>query len=280
MDELFSQGVPEGFQRLDIRNGFALAFGPVHARRQGERVSMGFHVGAHHLDASGACHPGAFATFADLQLAGLYRTGVVPGGHSPTINLSLEYIAPARLGDWIEFDVALIDRARSLIFTQAVLRGPAGPVARTTALYSAPLPAHTSVPPPHAQADAPAVEISPPPGFRALPAAPGYEADFGPVFAREEGGVANLGFRVVDKHINIHGAVHGGALATFAAARAPNEGGIVSLSIDYLAPARLGDWVESRIETVKATRRFVFSQAIVSTERGPIARASAIHARA
>ena len=129
---------PDGFHPIQIQNGFAAIFGPIYVRRQGEQVSMGFRVDERHINISGVCHGGALATFADLQLAALQRTGAVERGHYPTISLAVDYLAPAAHGDWVEIDVTLVKRTRRLAFTQGVLRTQAGPVVRTTALYSAP----------------------------------------------------------------------------------------------------------------------------------------------
>ena len=279
---------PDGFEPLKIQNGFALAFGPILARREGDRVSLGFRVDERHVNIGRVCHGGALATFADLQLAAMQRTGAVEMGHYPTISLSVDFLAAAALHDWVEYDVTLLKRTRRLVFTQAVLRTEAGPIARSNALYSAPSgsPAAGSWPPPISAA---ADEPNPPEGFEPIGVGPGFGANFGPVFARPETtGVRTLGFRVAEKHINIFGACHGGATATFADSQIaalrllsvvpPGHCKTISLSIDYLGPARLGDWVESDVTLVRATRRFLFTQAILSTAGEPIARATAIYA--
>ena len=48
---------------------------------------------------------------------------------------SVDYLSPARLGDWVEATVTLAKATRSLIFTQALITANGETVARTTALY-------------------------------------------------------------------------------------------------------------------------------------------------
>lgn len=283
MDEVIGQGAwraPEGFTKLDIHSGFVLAIGPVYLRRQGDVASMGIRVGAAHLDGSGACHPGALATFADMQFAAVQRTGIVARGHCPTVSLSVDCLGAALLGDWIECEVDVVDRAHDLYFTRGVVRGPRGAVARTSAVFAAPRSGPASWPARAPEAATPTL-APPPERFEALNSAPGFAAAFGPLF---RGPSAKLGFRVEPKHANIFGACHGGAIANFAGEQVralestPADCANVSLAVDYLAPARVGDWIEAEVTLLKATRRYVFTQAILSSERGPVARANAIYA--
>ena len=64
------------------------------------------------------------------------RAGVEEGlNHSPTISLSLDYLAPAIVGDWVEAQVTLVKTTRTMIFTQAIMTVDGNPVARSTAIY-------------------------------------------------------------------------------------------------------------------------------------------------
>jgi acyl-coenzyme A thioesterase PaaI-like protein len=56
-------------------------------------------------------------------------------GHQPTVSLSIDYLATARLGAWVEAQVTLIKTTRTLIFTQALLSADGEIVARSNAIY-------------------------------------------------------------------------------------------------------------------------------------------------
>jgi uncharacterized protein (TIGR00369 family) len=281
---LTNESSPPGFVRLAVAGGFAADFGAIYAKREEDRVWFGFRVEARHLNFREVPHGGALATFADMQLAALMRTGRLEPKQSPTISLSIDYLAPSRLGDWIEGEIVLVKRTGRLAFSEAVLRVEGAPIARTKAMF-----AHSDKapsldgPPPQ---PAPAPETPPPPGFALIDGGAGFGEFFGPVYHDAER--RRLGFRVAPRHINLFGLCHGGAVATFADYQiAPlRRAGLVSgpfaptlsLNIDYLGPARLGDWVELEATLARATGRYLFTQAMITNDAGPVARATAIYA--
>ena len=80
-------------------------------------------------------HGGAMATFADTQLMA-FRAGAEEGAsHSPTISLSVDYLAPAAVGAWVEASVTLVKQTRTMLFTQAIMTVDGEPVARSSAIY-------------------------------------------------------------------------------------------------------------------------------------------------
>jgi acyl-coenzyme A thioesterase PaaI-like protein len=125
---------PPGFEALRLGGGYAEAFGPIFVNR--ERRTIAFRVAIRHLNPVNMCNGGALATFADMQIAAVIERG--PGteaGHQPTISLSIDYLAPARLGAWIEAATTLVRTTRTLIFTQALLSADEEIVARSSAIY-------------------------------------------------------------------------------------------------------------------------------------------------
>lgn len=123
--------VPIGFELLDLGAGFMDAFGPVYLSR--ETSALGFWVASHHLNRVNVCNGGAMATFADLQVAAVkFREATK---HMPTINLSVDYLAPAPFDTWVEAVVTLVKATRTMFFTQALITADGNLVARTNAIY-------------------------------------------------------------------------------------------------------------------------------------------------
>jgi uncharacterized protein (TIGR00369 family) len=135
--------------------------------------------------------------------------------------------------------------------------------------------------------DPDAAAVAVPDGFK--PTAPGgaFIAANGPLFAREHGGVFQLGFRVEARHCNPMGICHGGMMASFcdmllpmAAHRDPSVGPhflpTISLQIDYLAAVPLGAWVQGEGQVLRRTRSLVFAQGLVTADGTPVARASGV----
>jgi uncharacterized protein (TIGR00369 family) len=128
-----TENVPEGFEPAELGSGFGRAFGPLWLDRATHR--MGFHVAKQHVNPVGMLHGGAMATFADTQLMA-FRAGAEEGAsHSPTISLSVDYLAPAAVGAWVEASVTLVKQTRTMLFTQAIMTVDGEPVARSSAIY-------------------------------------------------------------------------------------------------------------------------------------------------
>jgi uncharacterized protein (TIGR00369 family) len=97
-----------------------------------------------------------------------------------------------------------------------------------------------------------------PAGFTRVKGAVGFAEANGPWFEKIENGRAIRGFRPGPQHANALGIVHGGMLMAFldsAMGTAVWHGlqrrsVTLRLSIDYLGPGRVGDWLQAEGEVV------------------------------
>ena len=126
---------PAGFVLRGVGTGFAspAIFGPLYVCML--RGLLGFRVAERHLNPVGVCNGGAMATFADMQIVALEMGAGTGSGHQPTITLSVDYLAPAPLGSWVEAAVTLVKTTRTLIFSQAMITADRVSVARSNAIY-------------------------------------------------------------------------------------------------------------------------------------------------
>ena len=100
--------------------------------------------------------------------------------------------------------------------------------------------------------------MSLPPGFRLVAQTSGFAEANGPWFEKIEDGRLIRGFLPGPKHANSHGIVHGGMLATFIDSAMGStvfhvlerRCVTVRLSLDYLMPGRIGDWLQAEAEVV------------------------------
>jgi uncharacterized protein (TIGR00369 family) len=103
------------------------------------------------------------------------------------------------------------------------------------------------------------------------PGVGGFVGHIGPIYRKQIGTRSIAGFRVEERHCNPSGICHGGWLSTFADVQlvrqiglALNMGGsglrTVSLTVDFLSSAKLGEWVEGSAELIRATRSLAFAQ--------------------
>lgn len=126
----------------------------------------------------------------------------------------------------------------------------------------------------------------PPDGFEPLDA-PGPFSDLvGPMFTCVRDGATVVALRSAERHANAGGAVHGGLLATLCdiavgqavrtAADELSAAATVSLTTDYLAPARPGAWLQARAAVEKLGGRLAFADCSLTADGREVVRARAV----
>ncbi|HEY9219214.1 MAG TPA: PaaI family thioesterase [Phenylobacterium sp.] len=107
-----------------------------------------------------------------------------------------------------------------------------------------------------------------------------------PLFARKTDRAVVIGLYAAEAHTNSRGFVHGGLIS----ALADNAMGLscgrvvggdvsfvtVSLSVDFLGVARIGQWLEFDTVFVRPGSTLSFAQAFVTADGEPCARADAV----
>jgi acyl-coenzyme A thioesterase PaaI-like protein len=96
----------------------------------------------------------------------------------------------------------------------------------------------------------------------------GFNLHAGPFYRLpDDGEVRRFAFRVLDKHMNGSGSVHGGLLMTFAdiamsrtsrLASGAKSCSTVSLSCDFAGAGKLGDVIEIHVRVTRRTRTLMF----------------------
>lgn len=133
-------------------------------------------------------------------------------------------------------------------------------------------------------------ELTPPDGFaphfRSSPVTDPWE----PLYSRVMADRVVIGFHVREAHTNSRGMLHGGLITALAdnamglscvqvltvAGRKPEAGLVtVSLAIDFIGAAKLGQWIAVDTQYVKTGRTLCFALAFVTADDDVIARADA-----
>lgn len=126
---------PDGFVVLENRAEAEASAGPFYERRSPDgRWQLGFRVTARKLNKMGVCHGGILATFADIQGSALKKS-LGLRLLSPTVNLSLDYVAPARAGAWVESQPELVRQTETLLFFQSIFRADGIACVRASGIY-------------------------------------------------------------------------------------------------------------------------------------------------
>jgi len=123
--------------------------------------------------------------------------------------------------------------------------------------------------------------MNPPPGFVPMRLADNsfMEAN-GPFYSRIDGDALVIGLRVEQRHCNAKGIAHGGLVMAFCdfmlTACLNYQSGLsrflftVSAGCDFIGPARLGEWIEGRVQLLRVTRSMVFGQGLITTQAGAL----------
>jgi uncharacterized protein (TIGR00369 family) len=108
----------------------------------------------------------------------------------------------------------------------------------------------------------------------------------GPIQVRERGEELVLGMLTEERHANHRGTVQGGLLSTFADfalgraieadAEDDKDRATVSLTVDFLKPAKPGDWIESRTRVDRVGGTLAFADCSLTVDDREIVRARAV----
>ncbi len=114
--------IPAGFRELTEATGFSAANGPWFEKVEGRRVWRGFRPGPQHANALGIVHGGMTAAFIDAALGSVVWHAI--DRRSVTLKLTLEYLTPARIGDWLEVEGELLGHDEHVAQVRGRLYGP------------------------------------------------------------------------------------------------------------------------------------------------------------
>ncbi|HWU04088.1 MAG TPA: PaaI family thioesterase [Novosphingobium sp.] len=107
---------PPGFRLLNDMDEVTRAFAPLYLRpADNGLVDLGFRVGAQHCNPRGHCHGGTWSTMADI-LMGL-NLAIATGLSGPTVSLTVSFVGPAEVGQWVEGRARVLGHSPRLGFT-------------------------------------------------------------------------------------------------------------------------------------------------------------------
>jgi uncharacterized protein (TIGR00369 family) len=118
------------------------------------------------------------------------------------------------------------------------------------------------------------------PHFRQSPFTDPWE----PLYSKKSEKAVTMGLRLAKAHTNARGLIHGGLIASLAdnsmgysCAQATNwttSFVTVTLSVDYVGSAEIGQWLAVECEVIKTGSTLCFVQALIKADDVVIARAS------
>ena len=128
--------------------------------------------------------------------------------------------------------------------------------------------------------------LSVPAGFERHTRRSGLTDPWEPIYARHSTSGVSLAIRAGAAHANSRGLVHGGLITALAdnamglscGQRIENTSGLVtvSLSVDFVGFARVGQWLEIRPDVIKTGKSLCFVTALALADDCVCARASGV----
>lgn len=120
--DAITDAIPDGWKTRDFGrpDGYSSLIGPLLARREGDGWLYGFAVEPQHLNLRGAVHGGMIASLAD-HVMGLTVWEALGNQPCVTVQLNIQYVSAAKLGDFVEARPELIRVTRSVVFIRGLI---------------------------------------------------------------------------------------------------------------------------------------------------------------
>ena len=108
--------VPNGYKPIVHSAPYGAVIGPIYERTDEEDSVRAFRVKKQHTNSLGYLHGGMLMSFADIVLA----QAVIGAGRglTATVRMVTEFMAPGRLGDWVEGRASISKSSGTLLFTE------------------------------------------------------------------------------------------------------------------------------------------------------------------
>jgi uncharacterized protein (TIGR00369 family) len=128
--------IPELFERMPFpSNPFIEANGPLYGRWVNHTFTLGFRVESRHCNPGNTCHGGMLMTLADMTLLVGSNLQSQINQYLLTVNMSTDFLGPARVGDWIEGECEVLRASKNMVVAQGMLRVTSKPILRFNGLF-------------------------------------------------------------------------------------------------------------------------------------------------
>lgn len=128
--------LPTEFQEHFRKSPVTDPWEPLYSRRSADKVELAFEVRPAHCNSRGFLHGGVLAALCD-NFMGLSLAAILdnPKASIVTVNLALDYIGSATIGDLVIVEPRVIKSGGSIAFCDAMARTRESIVARSNATF-------------------------------------------------------------------------------------------------------------------------------------------------
>ena len=134
-----SGAVPNGFKLHERTSPLTTPWAPIYRKVSERSIYLGVYLREVHCNSRGLVHGGFIATLADNTMGYAAGQAMRTDGRVikslVTINLAVDYLGSAKLGQWMSWEPELLKATRSIAFVEALVKADHKPVARVNATF-------------------------------------------------------------------------------------------------------------------------------------------------
>lgn len=129
--------IPPGFVPNTRPSPVTDVWEPMYEKTTPDAVILGLHLRTEHTNRRGLIHGGVIAALADKAMGHScgHKMGAVGRPSLVTVSLSLDYIASAKIGQWLTVETDVIKTGKTLCFTQCLVKADGEVIARGNASF-------------------------------------------------------------------------------------------------------------------------------------------------
>lgn len=126
---------PAGFEPHYRKSPLTDPWEPLYSRRTDDTLQLGLRVAEAHTNSRGFAHGGLISALADNAMGLSCGLGLEGANGLLTVNLALDFLSVAKIGQWLQVEPAVVKRGRSLCFASAIVTADGKPCARASATF-------------------------------------------------------------------------------------------------------------------------------------------------
>jgi uncharacterized protein (TIGR00369 family) len=132
---MMTSDIPEGFERHFRRSPLTDPWEPIYSKRTADAVIFGLRLAAPHTNSRGLAHGGLITTLADNAMGLSCALKLGGGARLVTVSLSIDFIGPAQVGQWLAVETDVIKTGGTLCFAQCFVTADEVNCARANATF-------------------------------------------------------------------------------------------------------------------------------------------------
>jgi len=136
-DTLPAAGIPAGFEPHFKKSPVTDAWEPLYARFLDKAVHMGLRLAKAHTNSRGLIHGGLIAALSDnaMGYSCAQTMGWDTGKSLVTVNLAVDFIGTAKVGQWLAIEPEVIKTGSTICFAQSLIKADDVVIARANGTF-------------------------------------------------------------------------------------------------------------------------------------------------